>query len=107
MSDPALSFELGVVSLGNRAFEGYNNSYLLGTADGATTTLVDTGVAVPATRDQLRAGLKRHGLGFADIEQVLLTHHHADHTGLAGVVVGQEHLLDVREPEAVPLQARS
>ena len=86
MTDPALPFELGVVSLGNRAFEGNNNSYLLGTADGATTTLVDTGVAVPATRDQLRDGLKRHGLGFADVEQVLLTHHHADHTGLAGEI---------------------
>ena len=29
MTDPALPFELGVVSLGNRAFEGNNNSYLL------------------------------------------------------------------------------
>ncbi|PSQ41898.1 MBL fold metallo-hydrolase, partial [Halobacteriales archaeon QS_9_68_42] len=70
---------MGVVSLDNRAFEGNNNSYLLGTEAGATTTLVDTGVAVPETRDQLRAGLQRHGLGFADVEQVLLTHHHADH----------------------------
>ncbi|PSP92457.1 MBL fold metallo-hydrolase [Halobacteriales archaeon QS_1_68_44] len=86
MTDPALPFELGVVSLDNRAFEGNNNSYLLGTEAGATTTLVDTGVAVPETRDQLRAGLQRHGLGFADVEQVLLTHHHADHTGLAGEI---------------------
>ena len=86
MTDPALPFELGIISLGNRAFEGNNNSYLLGTETGATTTLVDTGVAVPETRDQLRAGLQRYGLGFADVKQVLLTHHHADHTGLAGEI---------------------
>ena len=86
MTDPALPFELGLVSLGNRAFEGNNNCYVLGTEPGATTTLVDTGVAVDATRRQLRAGLDDHGLVFGDIEQVLLTHHHADHTGLAGEI---------------------
>ena len=60
MTDPALPFELGLVSLGNRAFEGNNNCYVLGTEPGATTTLVDTGVAVDATRRQLRAGLDDH-----------------------------------------------
>jgi len=86
MTDPALDFELGIVSLGNRAFEGNNNAYLLGLEDGATTTLVDTGIADANTRDQLRAGLARYDLEFADVEQILLTHHHADHAGLAGDV---------------------
>lgn len=86
MSDPALPFELGVVSLGNAAFEGNNNCYVLGLEDDATTTLVDTGVAIPDTRRQLREGLERFGLAFADVERVFLTHHHADHVGLAGEI---------------------
>ena len=86
MTDPALGFELGVVSLGNRAFEGNNNAYVLGLEDDATTTLVDTGVADDETRRQLREGLDRHGLGFADVERIFLTHHHADHVGLAGEI---------------------
>ncbi|WP_254837942.1 MBL fold metallo-hydrolase [Natronomonas marina] len=86
MTDPGLGFDLGIVSLDNRAFEGNNNSYVLGTESGATTTLVDTGVATPSTREQLRDGLADHGVEFADIEQVLLTHHHPDHTGLAGEI---------------------
>ncbi len=86
MTDPGLGFDLEVVSLGNRAFEGNNDSYLLGVEPDATTTLVDTGVAVEATRRQLRAGLDARGLGFADVERVLLTHHHADHVGLAGEI---------------------
>jgi hydroxyacylglutathione hydrolase len=86
MSDPALPFDLGVVSLGNTAFEGDNNCYVLGTEPGATTTLVDTGVAIEATRTQLRDGLAGFGLEFGDIERVFVTHHHADHAGLAGEI---------------------
>jgi len=84
MTDPALPFDLDVISLGNRAFEGNNNSYLLGTEPAAETTLVDTAVARPATRDQLEAGLAAHDLEVSDVDQILLTHHHADHCGLAG-----------------------
>jgi len=86
MSDPGLPFDLDVIPLGNRAFEGRNDSYLLGIDPGAETTLVDTGVAVPDTREELRAGLARHGLEFADVDRVLLTHHHPDHCGLAGEI---------------------
>ena len=86
MSDPGLGFELGVLPLGNTAFEGNNNSYLLGTESDATTTLVDTGVAVEQTREELREGLAGHGLAFSDVEAILLTHHHADHAGLAGEI---------------------
>jgi hydroxyacylglutathione hydrolase len=89
MTDPALPFEMDVIPLGNRAFEGSNNSYLLGTEPDAETTLVDTGVAVPATRDQLAAGLADHDLEFADVDRILLTHHHADHCGLAGGIQGE------------------
>ncbi len=71
------------ISLGNTAFEGLNNAYLL---EGEVTTLVDTGVSTPSTREQLEVGLADAGYGFADVDQVLLTHHHADHAGLAGAV---------------------
>ncbi|WP_254544440.1 MBL fold metallo-hydrolase [Halomarina pelagica] len=71
------------ISLGNTAFEGLNNAYLL---DGAVTTLVDTGVATPETREGLHDGLAARGLSVEDVEQVLLTHWHADHAGLAGEV---------------------
>ncbi|WP_254534905.1 MBL fold metallo-hydrolase [Halomarina litorea] len=71
------------ISLGNTAFEGLNNAYLL---EGEVTTLVDTGVSTPSTREQLEDGLREAGYEFADIDQVLLTHHHADHAGLAGAV---------------------
>ncbi|MFO7925210.1 MBL fold metallo-hydrolase [Natronomonas sp.] len=86
MSDPGLEFELGVLSLGNTAFEGKNSSYVLGLEPDATTTLIDTGVSIEETRRELRDGLDQYGLTFADIERILLTHHHADHAGLAGEI---------------------
>jgi hydroxyacylglutathione hydrolase len=71
------------ISLGNHAFEGLNNAYLL---EGKVTTLVDTGIATPDTESDLRDGLAEEGYEFADVEQMLVTHFHADHAGLAGAV---------------------
>ncbi|MFW5929640.1 MAG: MBL fold metallo-hydrolase [Halobacteriota archaeon] len=71
------------IALRNHEFEGDNNAYLL---DGETTALVDTGVATPDVRRQLREGLRRNGLEYSDVDAVLLTHWHADHSGLAGMV---------------------
>jgi len=72
------------LELSNTSFEGNNNAYLL---DGeGPTTLVDAGVATPGTREQLEDELAESGLDFGDIEQVLLTHWHADHVGLAGEI---------------------
>lgn len=86
MSDPDIDFELGVLQLGNTAFEGDNRSYLLGIEPSGVTTLVDTGVAIETTRAGLRDGLDQYGLSFGDIDQILLTHQHADHSGLAGEI---------------------
>jgi glyoxylase-like metal-dependent hydrolase (beta-lactamase superfamily II) len=83
MTDPGLPFELGQVQLGNNAFEGSNNCYVL---DGDCTTLVDTGIATPDTEADLHEGLDEYGLGFADVDQILLTHWHEDHVGLAGTI---------------------
>ena len=71
------------IQLGNTVFEGNNNAYVL---DGDPVTLVDTGIAVPDVEADLRAGLAEFGLAFSDIEQVLLTHWHYDHSGLAGTI---------------------
>jgi Zn-dependent hydrolases, including glyoxylases len=69
------------IRLSNASFEGDNNVYLF---DGAETVLVDTGDWMPGTREHLLSALGERGLGFADIDRVLLTHWHGDHIGLAG-----------------------
>jgi len=71
------------IQLDNTVFEGENAVYLI---DADQTTLVDTAVATPAVRADLEAGLERHGVGFADIDTVVLTHWHPDHAGLAGAI---------------------
>ena len=71
------------IQLDNTVFEGENAVYLI---DADQTTLVDTAVATPAVRADLEAGLGRHGVGFADIDTVVLTHWHPDHAGLAGTI---------------------
>ncbi|WP_049983449.1 MBL fold metallo-hydrolase [Halorubrum sp. BV1] len=71
------------IQLGNTVFEGANNVYLL---DGSTTALVDTGVALPDVRDELRSGLADHGVAFGDVDEVVVTHWHPDHAGLAGEI---------------------
>ncbi|AHG03489.1 metallo-beta-lactamase [Halobacterium sp. DL1] len=75
------------IQLTNAAFEGRNSIYLLGADDaGAPTTLVDTGIATPAVEAELRDALADGGASFADVDQVLLTHWHHDHSGLAGAI---------------------
>ena len=71
------------IQLGNTVFEGENDAYLLDTDE---TTLIDTGVATPDTREELRDGLAAHGVAFADVDRVFLTHWHPDHAGLAGEI---------------------
>ncbi|MWG36138.1 MBL fold metallo-hydrolase [Halomarina oriensis] len=91
------------ISLGNRAFEGLNNAYLL---EGEVTTLVDTGIATPDTEQGLRDGLADAGYEFTDVDQLLLTHFHADHVGLAGAVQEEsDAVVRVHEADA-PLVAQ-
>ncbi|WP_435181987.1 MBL fold metallo-hydrolase [Halorussus sp. AFM4] len=73
------------IQLGNTVFEGRNDAYVFD-GDAGPTTLVDTGVATDGVRDELAEGLAAHGLSFADVDQILLTHWHHDHAGLAGEI---------------------
>jgi glyoxylase-like metal-dependent hydrolase (beta-lactamase superfamily II) len=69
---------------------------------GDPLTVVDAGESAAAALADLEAGFEQLGLRIEDVEQVLLTHHHADHVGLAHqihersgcVVAGQRLLLD-------------
>lgn len=89
------------IQLDNTFFEGLNNAYLFD-GDGPTT-LVDTGVAVAETRTQLEDALAEAGLTFEDIEQILLTHWHADHAGLAGELQSRTGATVSAHPADAPL----
>jgi glyoxylase-like metal-dependent hydrolase (beta-lactamase superfamily II) len=58
------------------------NSYLVrGTAG---VTLIDPGLHTPEAEELWLAVLKERGIAFEHIEQIVLTHHHPDHYGMAG-----------------------
>jgi glyoxylase-like metal-dependent hydrolase (beta-lactamase superfamily II) len=83
-SDPSSSTDVRRIQLGNTVFEGKNDVYVL--QRGTDVALVDAGVAHPETRAELEAGLAEFGLALADVDDVVLTHWHADHAGLAGEI---------------------
>jgi glyoxylase-like metal-dependent hydrolase (beta-lactamase superfamily II) len=62
---------------------GSVNTWLL---RGDPVTLVDTGPRGDEALSALEAGLRLAGLHLDDIELVLITHHHVDHTGLAATI---------------------
>jgi glyoxylase-like metal-dependent hydrolase (beta-lactamase superfamily II) len=68
------------IGIPNPMFEGDLNLYVIA---GDPLTLVDTGIGTPEALAALEAGLASHGFALADVKQVLLTHKHADHIGLA------------------------
>jgi hydroxyacylglutathione hydrolase len=78
-----------VIELSNTVFEGANRVYVFGADGDGPVTLVDVGFDDPAVRDSLVAGLADIGLDVDDIEQVLVTHFHRDHAGLAGWLQAQ------------------
>ncbi|MDG4655646.1 MBL fold metallo-hydrolase [Ectobacillus antri] len=57
------------------------NTYLI---KGDALTLIDTGTKTEETRQALVHQLAQFGYEIKDIETVVLTHHHADHSGLLG-----------------------
>ncbi|GIW32878.1 MBL fold metallo-hydrolase [Meiothermus sp.] len=69
----------------------YVNCYLLlpgpGSSDGPA--LVDCALDTAEARAGLEAALHEHGLGLGDLERLVVTHHHPDHYGLAGLMEAQ------------------
>jgi glyoxylase-like metal-dependent hydrolase (beta-lactamase superfamily II) len=65
---------------------GHVNAWLL---KGDPLTLIDTGPHNDAALRALEAGLAREGVRVEDIELVLVTHHHLDHSGLAATIAAR------------------
>jgi glyoxylase-like metal-dependent hydrolase (beta-lactamase superfamily II) len=65
---------------------GSINTWLL---PGEPLTLVDTGPRDDEALSALEVGLGRAGVRVEDIELVLVTHHHVDHTGLAATIAAR------------------
>ncbi|WP_136588728.1 MBL fold metallo-hydrolase [Salinigranum halophilum] len=86
MSTDSSSSETDVrrIQLGNTVFEGKNDVYVLHQGD--WVALVDAGIALPETRVELESGLRSLGLALSDVDDVVLTHWHADHAGFAGAI---------------------
>jgi glyoxylase-like metal-dependent hydrolase (beta-lactamase superfamily II) len=68
------------IPIPNPMFEGALNVYVIA---GDPLTLVDTGLGTPEALAALEEELAKHSLRLDDVRQVLLTHKHADHIGLA------------------------
>ena len=62
----------------------YVNVYIVKGVEGAI--LIDTGWNTPEAFSALEDGLKEHGIGWKDITQIVITHIHIDHYGLAGKI---------------------
>ena len=65
------------------AYLGSVNAWLL---QGEPLTLIDSGAANDETVHSLQSQLEDHGVAIEQIELVLLTHHHLDHSGLATMI---------------------
>lgn len=63
---------------------GWTQAYVLESSAGPF--LVDTGWNAPEAWEGLTAGLVAAGTSVADVQGVVITHHHPDHLGLAGRV---------------------
>ncbi len=75
------------------------NVYLL---EGEPLTLVDCGPKHPDSLAALEAGLAGHGHRLEDIRQLIITHHHVDHVGLAKTVVERSGASLLTHPYNIP-----
>jgi glyoxylase-like metal-dependent hydrolase (beta-lactamase superfamily II) len=80
----------------------YVNCYLLKPGPGVSggSVLVDCALETSEAKRVLEAALHEHGLGYGDLEHLVVTHHHPDHYGLAGLIEPhgpQVWLLDVEK----------
>ncbi|MCC7361794.1 MAG: MBL fold metallo-hydrolase [Anaerolineales bacterium] len=75
------------------------NVYL---AEGEALTLIDTGPKADLTRTALLAGLAALGYKPAALRQIVLTHHHVDHIGLAGELATASGAAVITHPQTAP-----
>ncbi|QFP75600.1 MBL fold metallo-hydrolase [Deinococcus sp. AJ005] len=59
---------------------------LIDKPENGPVTLIDTALDTPEAQAAITAGLNELDLDWKDIERAIITHHHPDHYGLAGVV---------------------
>jgi glyoxylase-like metal-dependent hydrolase (beta-lactamase superfamily II) len=72
--------EIVPISVPTPFYVGAVNVYLIKTDP---LTLIDVGPKTADAREALRSGLSAHGVNFADVRRIVLTHAHEDHCGLA------------------------
>ena len=70
------------------------NSYLV--RDPERSLLIDVGFRIPACKEALLAGLAELGQDPGEVD-VVLTHLHADHSGLSSDIAGEDHRIFVSE----------
>lgn len=75
------------------------NVYLI---EGDNLTLVDAGPKSPEAWEALQAGIQNCGYDISDIKQVVLTHHHIDHSGLLEQVRQNSNAEIMAHPLSVP-----
>lgn len=80
-------------------FVGPVNVFLL---TGDTLTLVDTGLNTPESMTALTQQLGKLGYRINDLQQIVITHAHHDHFGLAGKLVQKSQAITLMHPNVVP-----
>src|SRR5262249_31987548 len=75
------------------------NVYL---GEGEPLTLVDTGPKADVSREALEAALAGLGYRIEDLRRLIITHHHADHMGLAAEIVTRSGAAVLAHPYSVP-----
>lgn len=66
-----------------------------------TLTLLDAGIDMPAFHEFFYGKLAEYGVRINDIDQIILTHHHGDHTGMVNHILAVKHVPVYAHPLAI------
>ncbi len=95
MTNPTPTEDILQISLPTKYPVGPVNCYLL---DGPSPALVDCGPPTEEAATALRAALESRGLEPADLEAIVLTHHHIDHAGGLAWLLRESHATVMGHP---------
>ncbi|WP_052344374.1 MBL fold metallo-hydrolase [Bacillus ndiopicus] len=70
--------------------------------DAYSLTLIDAGIEHPTYKQFFKEQLATYGFQLQDISQILLTHHHNDHTGMVNDIVASKNIPVYASDKAVP-----